>query len=174
MSESYPHPQHRSMGKPQKRGYVQHHPDMETAIAAVNDGMSTRMAAEKYHIPQKILYNKVKGKHPKKARRPNTFTLEEETEICEILVRCSKIGVPLGKRTFIKIVKAIALAKGMDEAKFTDRWHQKSLCRNREISLRILSALSFKKSREWTKTRCEEWISLLQKLGDEGFLDNPE
>ncbi|GAV05115.1 hypothetical protein RvY_15291 [Ramazzottius varieornatus] len=132
------------------------------------------MAAEKYHIPQKTLYNKVKGKHPKKAGRPNTFTLEEETEICEILVRCSKIGVPLGKRTSIKIVKAIALAKGMDEAKFTDRWHQKFLCRNREISLRTLSALSFTKSREWTKRRCEEWNSLLQELGDEGFFDNPE
>ncbi|GAU91618.1 hypothetical protein RvY_03841 [Ramazzottius varieornatus] len=85
---------------------------MEAALAAVSDGMSTRMAAEKYNIPQKTQYNKVKGEHSKKVGRPNTLTPEEEKEICEILVRCSTIGVPLDKRTLVEIVKAIALAKG--------------------------------------------------------------
>ncbi|GAU89220.1 hypothetical protein RvY_01797 [Ramazzottius varieornatus] len=132
------------------------------------------MAAEKYDVPQRPLYNKAKRKHPKKAGRPNTFSLEEETEICEILIRCSKIEVPLGKRTPIKIVKAVALAKGMNGAKFADRWHRNFLRRNREISLRMLSALNFKKSREWTAARYEEWISLLQKLKDDAFLDNPD
>ncbi|GAV01848.1 hypothetical protein RvY_12492 [Ramazzottius varieornatus] len=131
------------------------------------------MAAAIYHIPHKTLGKKFNGKHQKKVGRPNTFTLEEKAEISEILVCCSKIGVPLGKRSLIKIVKAIAIAKGMDWAKFTNQWHQKFLRTNREASLRILSALSFKKSREWTAARCEEWISLIQNLSDEGFLDNP-
>ncbi|GAV03708.1 hypothetical protein RvY_14097 [Ramazzottius varieornatus] len=142
-----------------KRRFMKSHPEMELALAAVNDGMSIRMAAAIYDIPHKTLGNKFNGKHQKKVGRPNTFTLEEEAEIREILVRCSKIGVPLGKRSLIKIVKPSPL--------------RKFLRRNREVSLRILSALSFKKSREWTAARCQEWISLLQNLSDEGFLDNP-
>ncbi|GAU91619.1 hypothetical protein RvY_03842 [Ramazzottius varieornatus] len=67
-----------------------------------------------------------------------------------------------------------ALFLGMNEAKFTDRWHRKFLRRNREISSRILSAVSFKKSRELTRARCEHWISLLQKLSDNGFLDDAD
>ncbi|GAU95613.1 hypothetical protein RvY_07203 [Ramazzottius varieornatus] len=62
----------------------------------------------------------------------------------------------------------------MNRAKFTDRWHRKFLVRSREISLRILSALSFKKSREWTFRRCKEWILLLQKLSIDGFLVDAE
>ncbi|GAU91583.1 hypothetical protein RvY_03810 [Ramazzottius varieornatus] len=131
------------------------------------------MAAAKYDIPPKTLANKFNGKHQKKVGCSNTFTLEEEAEISKILVRCSTIGVPLGKRSLIKIVKAIAIAKGMDWAKFTNQWYRKFLRRNREVSLRMLSALSFKKCPEWTAARCEEWISLLQNLSDEGFLDNP-
>ncbi|GAV08458.1 hypothetical protein RvY_18142 [Ramazzottius varieornatus] len=170
-SEDYPSApaQLQSMDIPRKRRYVQAHPDMEAAVTAVNDGMSIRMAAERYQIPHTTLANKVNGKHGKKAGRPSTFTMEEEEDIAEILVRCSKIGVPLGKRTLIKIVKAIAIAKGMNWAKFTDRWHRNFLRRNRGVSVRVLSALSFKKSREWTAQRCEEWISLLQKLNESGF-----
>ncbi|GAU91843.1 hypothetical protein RvY_04022 [Ramazzottius varieornatus] len=62
----------------------------------------------------------------------------------------------------------------MNRAGFTDQWHRKILQRNREISSRVLSALSFKKSREWTAKRCEDWLSLLQKLSERGFLDDPE
>ncbi|GAU92490.1 hypothetical protein RvY_04566 [Ramazzottius varieornatus] len=74
--------------------------------------MSIRIPAEMYHIPHKTLGNKVNGEHGKKVGRPYTFTLEKKSEICEILIRCSKIGVPLGKRTLIRIVKELALAKG--------------------------------------------------------------
>ncbi|GAU89863.1 hypothetical protein RvY_02363-2 [Ramazzottius varieornatus] len=105
-------PQLEMKAQPRKRQYVQYYPNMEAALTAVNDGLSTRMAAEKYDVSQRTLYNTAKRRHPKKAGRPNTFSLEEETEICEILIRCSKIGVPLGKRTLIKIVKAVALVKG--------------------------------------------------------------
>ena len=41
------------------------------------------------------------------------------------------------------------------------------------MSLRVISALSFKKSREWTFDRCEEWIKILQGLYDRGFMSNP-
>ncbi|GAU96466.1 hypothetical protein RvY_07905 [Ramazzottius varieornatus] len=108
-----------------KRQYVQAHPNMEAAINAVKDGMSIRMAAEMYHIPHRTLGNEVNGEHGKKVGRPNTFTLEEESEICEIIVRCSKIGVPLGKRNLIRIVKEIALAKEKSKEKAKGLRNQK-------------------------------------------------
>ncbi|GAU91491.1 hypothetical protein RvY_03731 [Ramazzottius varieornatus] len=39
--------------------------------------------------------------------------MEEEAETSEILVRCSKMGVPLGKHTLIKIVKGMAIAQDL-------------------------------------------------------------
>lgn len=38
--------------------------------------------------------------------------MEEEAEITQILLCCSKMGVRLGKHTLIKIVKAIDIAIG--------------------------------------------------------------
>ncbi|GAU99937.1 hypothetical protein RvY_10868 [Ramazzottius varieornatus] len=102
----------RSIDKLRKRQCVQAHPGMEAAAAAVNDGMSIRMSDKRYRIPHTTLANKVNGKHGKKAGRPSTFTMQGEAEITEILVRCSKNGFLLAKRTLIKIVKAIAIAKG--------------------------------------------------------------
>ncbi|GAU89086.1 hypothetical protein RvY_01680 [Ramazzottius varieornatus] len=94
-SEAYPSAPAllRSMDKSRKRQYTQAHPGMEAAVTAVNHGTSIRMATERYHLPHTTLANKVNGKHGKKAGRPSTFTMEEEAEITEILVRCSKIGV---------------------------------------------------------------------------------
>ncbi|GAV04586.1 hypothetical protein RvY_14850 [Ramazzottius varieornatus] len=43
------------------------------------------MAAEKYHIPYRTLANRVNRKHGRTVGRSNTFTLEEESEISEIL-----------------------------------------------------------------------------------------
>ena len=62
----------------------------------------------------------------------------------------------------------------MNESKFSNRWHRGYLKRHKQISLRVVSALSFKKSREWTSERCEEWIKILQDLFDRGFLSAPE
>ncbi|GAU95614.1 hypothetical protein RvY_07204 [Ramazzottius varieornatus] len=77
-----PVPAHlRSTEKFWRRQYVRAHANMEAAISAVKDGMSIRMAAEMYHIPHRPLGNKVNGEYGKKVGRPNTFTLEEESEI---------------------------------------------------------------------------------------------
>ncbi|GAU92628.1 hypothetical protein RvY_04683 [Ramazzottius varieornatus] len=61
----------------------------------------------------------------------------------------------------------------IDEAKFGNRWHRGLLRRHPDISVRVISATSFKKAREWTKDRCEGWIANLQSLGDRGSLDDP-
>ena len=84
---------------------------METTLAAVHNGMSIRMAAEKYRINRSTLGNKFNRKYPKRVGRPTTST-EEETEICDILLRYMKVGVPLSKRGLIRVVKVISLAKG--------------------------------------------------------------
>lgn len=62
---------------------------------------------------------------------------------------------------------------GIDEAKFGNRWHRGLLRQHPDISVRVISATSFKKAREWTKDRCEGWIGNLQNLADRGFLDDP-
>ncbi|GAU87348.1 hypothetical protein RvY_00215 [Ramazzottius varieornatus] len=168
-SEDYPSApaQLQSMDIPRKRRYVQTHPDIEAAVTAVNDGMSIRMAAERYQIPHITLANKVNGKHGKKAGRPSTFTMEEEEDITEILVRCSKIGVPLGKRTLIKIVKAIAIAKVYrpiaPEFSSEKPW---SFCTGTERT-------ELQEFEGMDRSALREWISLLQKLSNDGFLDDP-
>ncbi|GAV03728.1 hypothetical protein RvY_14116 [Ramazzottius varieornatus] len=83
------------------------------------------MAAERDQIPHTTLASKVKGKHGKKAGCPSTFTMDEEGETTEILVRCSKMGVPLGTHTLIKLVKAIAIAKDKTETRH-DRGEDRS------------------------------------------------
>ncbi|GAU92014.1 hypothetical protein RvY_04164 [Ramazzottius varieornatus] len=147
---------------------------MEAALAAVaNREMNGEQAAEKFRIPPSTLRDRLNGHHTKKIGRPTSFTEEEELEFCDILLSCMKVGAPLNKRKLTGIVRAIGLAKGIDEAKFGNRWHRGLLRRHSDISVRVISATSFKKAREWTKNRCEGWIAKLHSLGDRRFLDDP-
>ena len=77
-----------------------------------NGEMTASEAAQHFDIPPSTLYSKVNGKHAKKIGRPTSLTKEEEEEICDILLSCMKIGVPLNKRMLMRIVRAIGLAKG--------------------------------------------------------------
>ena len=92
--------------------YTLKHQQLEAAVSAVKNGeMSIRKAAEHFVIPVTTLHNKINGKHPKKQGRPTTFSKEEESDICDILLSCMKIGVPLNKRMLMRVVRAIGLAK---------------------------------------------------------------
>ena len=89
------------------------HQQLESAIAAHKNGeMSIRKASEHFDIPFTTLRDKISGKHSKKHGRPTTFTEEEEEEICDILLSCMKIGVPLNKRMLLRIVRIIGQVKG--------------------------------------------------------------
>ena len=93
--------------------YTKKHPQLEAAMASVKNGeMKASKAALHFSIPISTLYDKLHGRHPKKNRKPTAFTEEEENEICDILLNCMKIGVPLNKRMLMRVVKAVGLAKG--------------------------------------------------------------
>ena len=96
-----------------RRVYAKRHQQLEAALAAVQKGeMTARKAAQHFGIPPSTLYSKVNGKHAKKIGRPTALTEDEEKEICDILLSCMKVGVPLNKRMLMRIVRAIGLAKG--------------------------------------------------------------
>ncbi|GAV03904.1 hypothetical protein RvY_14269 [Ramazzottius varieornatus] len=158
------------MEKPVRK-YNGNHTGLLDALAAIESGAMTTNRASK-HFEE--LSNKINGVHTKKVGRPRTFTDEQEKEICDILQCCAKVGAPLNKRKLMEIVRAIALHKGIDEGKFGSRWHRDLLGRHKEVSLRTLCAVSMKKSREWTRDRCEGWIKLLQEYDDDGYLSNPD
>ncbi|GAV06360.1 hypothetical protein RvY_16369 [Ramazzottius varieornatus] len=137
------------MEKPVRK-YNGNHTGLLDALAAIESGaMTTNRASKHFGIPQKTLSNKINGVHTK------------------------KVGAPLNKRKLMEIVRAIALHKGIDEGKFGSRWHRDLLGRHKEVALRTLCAVSMKKSREWTRDRCEGWIKLLQEYADDGYLSNP-
>ena len=97
----------------ERGSYVQEHHRLEAAIASVKNGeMRASKAARHFVIPLSTLYDKLHGRHPKKMGKPTAFTKEEENEICDILLNCMKIGVPLNKRMLMRVVKAVGLAKG--------------------------------------------------------------
>ena len=99
-----------------KRSYEKKHLHLDDALSAIRSReMTIRKAAVSFSIPLTTLARKVQGKCVRKPGRPTTLTEEEEAQICEILLQCMKIGVPLNKRMLMKVVKAIGVAKGKTE-----------------------------------------------------------
>ena len=68
---------------------------MESAIAAVQKGVSLRRAAEMYSIPRSTLHDHVSGKVKEFGKQgPKPYLTIEEEELASFLVRCAKIGYP--------------------------------------------------------------------------------
>ncbi|GAU89292.1 hypothetical protein RvY_01858 [Ramazzottius varieornatus] len=63
---------------------------------------------------------------------------------------------------------------GLPNTSFNDKYFCRFLTRHENLSLRIAHASNRKKDREWTTTRCHEYIAKLQILKDQGFLERPE
>ncbi|GAV09699.1 hypothetical protein RvY_19194-2 [Ramazzottius varieornatus] len=97
-----------------------------------------------------------------------------ETELVELLKACCDMGIPLNRYHCYQLFSEVAVELGLPNIACNAQSFRSFLDRHDEISLRITHASNRKQDREWTAEVCEEYISKLQKLYDEGFLNTPE
>ena len=94
-------------GVKKRRPYKQHNINIvEMAVNKIRNGMSIRVAAEKYCIPKSTLADKVKGLHSKPVGRPTALTKEEEDLIVERLLLLGEWGYPLTTRDLRLTIKS--------------------------------------------------------------------
>ena len=109
------------------------------AMQAVQTGeMGVNRAALEYGVPRTTLKDRISGRvlHGCKAGPKPYLTFEEEKELVDFLIKCSKMGYGKTRGEVLKIVEATVLKKGVQIygtvsngwwIRFRERWPQLSL-----------------------------------------------
>ena len=63
------------------------------------------------------------------------------------------------------------LSTELEYQSFDQSFFRRFIKRHKDLSMRVTHSSNRKKNREWTTERCEEYISKLQIMSDEGFMD---
>lgn len=73
--------------------------ELQSALAAVDEGVSVRKAASDHQIPRRTLRNHLKtGVKERCIGRPTILSAEQENELAERIKRFSEVGFPLTKK----------------------------------------------------------------------------
>ncbi|GAU90701.1 hypothetical protein RvY_03080-1 [Ramazzottius varieornatus] len=125
-------------------------------------------------VSRSRLRNRLQNRHTGHQGGQTKFSPRMETELVELLKACYDMGIPLNRYHCYQLFSQVAVELGLPNTACNAQSFRSFLDRHDEISLRITHASNRKQDREWTAEVCEEYISKLQKLYDEGFLNIPE
>ena len=82
--------------------------DVETALDAVKTKtLSLREAASQYRVPRSTLYDKLKGKYPISRVSRTVLKPEEENQLVEWIIQCSRLGEGKNREQVFCAVQAI-------------------------------------------------------------------
>ena len=87
---------------------------MTEALAAVNNGMSVRKAAEKFSVPKSTLSDRVTGRIEPGSTwgKPSKLTKIDENKLIDTAIERAERGVGFTKKTFLRYAGAFAAEKG--------------------------------------------------------------
>ncbi|XP_055334343.1 uncharacterized protein LOC129585620 [Paramacrobiotus metropolitanus] len=164
-----------TVGFPCQREELPKGTKMEAAIRACRDGMPVTLAARQFGVERTTLRYKLKGEHAGVAGyQTRKFSDAEESCFADVLVRLEKMGVPLDKTIFRKVVELTALEKGIPLACMSDMYIRSFHQRHPEITSRIeIIGKERKGDREWTVENCTKWVTTLSDLHAYGYLSDP-
>ena len=148
---------------------------MEGAITAVDKGESIRRAAEKFGVPRSTLHDHVSGKveqHAKQGPKPY-LTPEDEDELANFLLRCSRIGYPHTRQQVLSIVQDILNSKGINVV-VSNGWWERFLQRHPHLTLRTAYPLSYLRAMSSDRDSIERYYDLLEDtLRSNEIFDDP-
>ncbi|GAU89327.1 hypothetical protein RvY_01886 [Ramazzottius varieornatus] len=148
---------------------------MNAAIQAVKtEEMSQRSAAKAYGVSRSTLRNRLQNRNTGHQGGQTKFSPRMETDSVELVKACCDMGIPLNRYHCYQLFSQVAVELGLPNTACNAQSFRSFLDRHDEISLRITHVSNRKQDREWTAEVCEEYISKLQKLYDEGFLNTAE
>lgn len=102
---------------------------LDAAVRAVRfRGLSTHAVAERFNIPQRTIYNKVKNLHQLDVGAPSALTLAEERHFVDLLIVAAEYGSPLTLLDIRIIVKNYLDSSGKTVAKFKNNMPGKDWC----------------------------------------------
>jgi len=133
------------------RRYVNYTNDnLESALAAIRDGMSYSEASQTYNIPLVTLWRKIKNKHPKKFGGQPVLSKREENAIVAAVVTAAEWGYPYEKDIKL-LVKNYLDRAGKQVTKFSNNTSGKDWCtdfltRHKDV-LKVCLAENIKRSR---------------------------
>jgi hypothetical protein len=147
---------------------------MESAIAAVQKGVSLRRAAEMYSIPRSTLHDHVSGKVKEFGKQgPKPYLTIEEEELASFLVRCAKIRYLHTRQQVLSIVQEIVNSKGI-EVNVTNGWWERFLQRHPHLTLRTAVPLCFVRAMASDRDSINRYYDLLEEtLISNDILDDP-
>jgi len=144
---------------------------MLQAMAAVKDGsMGINMAAIAHGVPRTTLKDRLSGRviHGTKMGPKSYLTREEEKELVDFLVNCSKMGYGKTRAEVLRIVEAVMKKKGrlLGDHHISQGWWCRFRERWPEISLRRGDSFSMAREKMTSCEVFENYFDLLQETLD--------
>ncbi len=144
---------------------------MLQAMAAVKDGsMGINMAAIAHGVPRTTLKDRLSGRviHGTKMGPKSYLTREEEKELVDFLVNCSKMGYGKTRAEVLRIVEAVMKKKGrlLGDHHISQGWWCRFRERWPEISLRRGDSFSMAREKMTSREVFENYFDLLQETLD--------
>ncbi len=144
---------------------------MLQAMAAVKDGsMGINMAAIAHGVPRTTLKDRLSGRviHGTKMGPKSYLTREEEKELVDFLVNCSKMGYGKTRAEVLRIVEAVMKKKGrlLGDHHISQGWWCRFRERWPEISLRRGDSFSMAREKMTSHEVFENYFDLLQETLD--------
>ncbi len=144
---------------------------MLQAMAAVKDGsMGINMAAIAHGVPRTTLKDRLSGRVIRGTKMgPKSYlTREEEKELVDFLVNCSKMGYGKTRAEVLRIVEAVMKKKGrlLGDHHISQGWWCRFRERWPEISLRRGDSFSMAREKMTSREVFENYFDLLQETLD--------
>ena len=117
--------------------------DMQKAVKAVEEGVSIRVAADKYSVPRSSLHNRVSGKVGfQSCPGPSPYlSFEEEEELASFLIQVTKLGYPHTRKQVLSMVERILTSKGL-QVSVSSGWFERFCQRHPYLALKTPMPLS--------------------------------
>ena len=150
---------------------------MATALAELERGniKSVRRAAEMYGIPRSTLHDHLTGRvqqHAKPGPQPY-LSMEEEEELSNFLIKCSRIGYPKTRQQVLHSVQQI-LDQRLPGVLVTYGWWERFTQCHPEICVKLSVPLSYVRAMAEDEASLEGYFDLLETtLTDNDIFDKP-
>ena len=150
---------------------------LEKAIAELEKGniTSVRRAALVYGIPRSTLHDHYKGKVGQDARPgPEPYlSIEEEEELTNFLIKCSRIGYPKTRQQVLGIVQEI-VGKRRPDVSVTNGWWERFSKRHPNVCLKTSVPLSYVRAMAEDEASLDGYFELLETtLHENDIFDHP-
>ena len=150
---------------------------MRAAMSSVQGGeMSINRAAIEHGVPKTTLKDRMSGRvlHGSNSGPKPYLSKEEEGELSDYLVNCSKMGYGKTRSQVLQIVEEIALKKGRKMKHVTDEWYRRFKRRVPIMTLRRGDPYANVRAQCSNRGTYESYFKLLKQVLDEhGLTDKP-